>query len=76
MQSDSGSTAHFFCSVSAFVPDTLIDIYHKTIELADKTTVTAMQQGNVKIPFRGRNIRFSELLLVPNLGYDLVSVCR
>lgn len=73
---DCSSTAQFFLCVSAFVPDTLMDITHKTIELAYITNVNAMQQEDVKIPFQDVNIRLSEVMRVPNLGYKLVSVGR
>lgn len=69
----SGATAHFSCSVSAFVSDTLIDIPHKTIERAGNTTVTAMKYEDDIIPFLNVNIGVSVVLHIPNLGYNFVS---
>lgn len=60
--------AHLFSSVAAFVPDTSMEIPHKTIEHADNTMVNAMQQRDAIILFRNVNIIFSEKVLVPNLG--------
>lgn len=53
-----------------------MDLPHKTIELADDTTDTALQLGYFLLPFQDVHIGLSEVFLVPNLEYYLVSVGR
>lgn len=73
---DSGATSHFFCSESVFVPSSLHDVDGRKILLADNTTVTATQRGDVILPFTNANLRLTDALYVPDLEYNLVSVGR
>ena len=70
---DSGATVHCFHSESFFVPGSLSECDTRTIMLADKTTVTANRSGEVVIPFENANVRLRNVLLIPGLGYNLVS---
>lgn len=71
---DSGATAHFFCSSSAFVPNTLTGIPTKTIKLGDHTTLTATQQEEAILSFSYVNLKVWDVLFVPTIEYSFVSV--
>ena len=71
---DSGATTHVCHSLSVFVPGSITSCEPRTIKLADNSSVTATQSGDVLIPFEHVNLRLSDVLLVPGLGYNLVSV--
>lgn len=73
---ESGATSHFFCSASAFVPNTLLSIYAKCIEFAVNTTISATQQGHVLLPLFEGTFWLNDVLLVRDLGYNFVSVGR
>lgn len=73
---DSDATPPFFCSVFTIVPKTMVDISSRSIELANDTIFTVIQQGDVVLPFVEANLRLTDVLLVPNLGYNLFSVVR
>ena len=73
---DSGATVHCFHSDLAFVPGSLEPCETRTVMLADKRSVNSNQCGDVIIPFQNANIRLKGALLVPNLGYNLVSTGR
>lgn len=73
---DSGATVSLFHSRSAFVPGTLAPAAPRSIVLADQRTIVANMAGDVVIPFKGVNLRITECLLAPDLGYNLVSVGR
>lgn len=74
LHADRRATCHLFCSVTAFVPNTLLHIPHKVIELADNTMITAAQQQDVLLPFMNVNLRYLVKLIVLNLGYNPASV--
>ena len=46
------------------------------IALADKSTVVANQVGEVLLSFENANLRLTDVLLVPEMGYNLVSCGR
>ena len=71
---DSGATSHVFHSESAFVPGSLRECAERTVILADKSSVIASQVGNVLLEFEFAMVRLSNVLFIPGLGYNLVSV--
>ena len=73
---DSGATTHVFYSEEAFVPGSIAHCAPKRVLLADKSSVTASKRGEVMLSFEHINIRLGSVLLVPDLGYNLVSVGR
>lgn len=74
--SDSGATAHCYHDESAFIPGSLKACEPRTIMLADETSVVTKQCGDVLMPFEFANVRLTEVLHVPSLGFNLVSVGR
>ena len=73
---DSGASAHCFQSSVQFVPGSLISCAPRVIALADKSTVVANQVGEVLLSFENANLRLTDVLLVPEMGYNLVSCGR
>jgi len=73
---DSGATVHCFHSEAAFVPGSLELCETRTVLLADKTSVTATQCGEVIMPFENAVLRLKGALFLPSLGYNLVSTGR
>ena len=73
---DSGATVHCFHSGSVFVPGSLTHCDARTVLLADKISVTSKRSGDVIIPFENSNVRLNGVLLIPDLGYNLVSTGR
>lgn len=73
---DSGATAHCFHDASSFIQGTLRSCTPRTIILADGTSVAATQCGDVLMPFESANIRLSDVLYVPSMSFNLVSVGR
>ena len=71
---DSGATIHVFQDPSIFVPNTLKPCSSREIALADESVVKSTYVGQVVIPFRDANLRITEAYLVPDLGFNLVSV--
>ena len=53
---------------------TLTKIKPKTVLLADKSKVIAQQIREVMLPFKNSKIRLRSVLLIPGLGYNLISV--
>ncbi len=74
---DSGATAHCFHDKSAFVPGSL-----KSCEASNDhawlnaTCVVADHCGAVLIPMENANIRLTNVLFIPSLGFNLVSTGR
>ena len=73
---DSGASAHCFQSSVQFVPGSLTSCAPRVIALADKSTVVANQVGEVLLSFENANLRLTDVLLVPEMGYNLVSCGR
>jgi len=73
---DSGATSHCFFNEKVFVPGSLESCDDRTIEMADKSTVTSNAFGEVIISFELVNIRLQNVLYVPTMGYNLVSTGR
>lgn len=73
---DSGATSHVYHSEDAFVTGSIAECEPCTVLLADKSSITASQRGEVILPFDNANIRLKHVLHIPGLGYNLVSVGR
>lgn len=73
---DSGATTHVFYSEQFFIIGSIEMCEPRTVLLADKSTVVASKRGEVLLPFKHANIRLTSVLLIPGLGYNLVSVGR
>lgn len=73
---DRGANANCFQSRLKFAPGTLKSCSPRTIILADESTVVASEIGEVIIPFEIANLRLKDVLLVPDIGYNLVSCGR
>lgn len=71
---DSGTTSHVFHNTDAFAPGSLTRYDPRKVSLADKSMVTATHSGEVIIPLEHVNMRRRNILLVPKLGYNLISV--
>lgn len=73
---DSGATSYVFHSEDTFVPGPLPKSTKRTVMLAEQSSVVADHSGVVVFLFETGNIRLQSVLLIPCLGYNLVSVCR
>jgi GAG-pre-integrase domain len=73
---DSGATAHVFHNPRVFVPGSLSVCESRSIALAGKSEDRATHVGEVVLPFENANIRLTCVYLVPDLGFNLVSVGR
>lgn len=73
---DSGATTHCFFNERVFVPNSIVSCDDRTIEMADKSTVTSNKLGEVILFFKHVNIRLQKVLYVPSMGYNLVSTGR
>lgn len=73
---DSGATCHCFHSKSFFIPNAMKQCDNRTVMVADETSVTATEVGEVILPFTNANIRLKNVLHIPNLGYNLASTGR
>ena len=73
---DRGASAHCFQSSVQFVPGSLTSCAPCVIALADKSTVVANQVGKVLLSFENANLRLTDVLLVPEMRYNLVSCGR
>ena len=73
---DSGATIQVFHDRSAFVPRSLKPCTSRTISLADESCVSSTHVGKVTIPLQNANLCIQEAYLVPDLGFNLVSVGR
>jgi hypothetical protein len=74
--SDSGSASVVFHNPRVFVPGSLLVCESRSISLADKSEVRATHVGEVVLPFENAKIRLTDVYLVPDLGFNLVSVGR
>lgn len=70
---DSGTTVHCFHSIHSFVPDSLMHCARRTVTLANNSEVETETSGEVHIEFDHSIIKLSNVLLIPTLGYNLVS---
>lgn len=70
---DCGATIHCFLNVSFFVPESLKCCDRRTVLLVDKTAVEPNKCGELILSFKHFNIRLQNVLLIPSLGYNLVS---
>lgn len=73
---DSGATSHVFNSETVLKQGTLTECIPCTVLLADKSSVVASKRGEVIVQFENADIRLTKVLLIPGLGYNLVSVGR
>lgn len=73
---DSGATTHMFHEEVCFVPGSLKSCSKRIIYLADRTSVTAKSYGEVLLTFEKSVLRLQDVLFVPALKYNLVSVGR
>ena len=73
---DSGATIHCFFNRDAFVPGTLTSCSERSVEFADKTSANANLWGQVLIAFDQVDIRLHNVLYVPSMAYNLVSIGR
>lgn len=73
---DSGATSHVFHSDDAFVPGSLRKCSKRTVMLTDQSSVVADRSGVVLLPFEKGEFWLKSVLLIPGLGYNLVSVGR
>lgn len=71
---DSGATSHVFHDEKEFIPGSLKEAETTIFHLADKSTVTSSNQGKVLLTFSNANIRLTIDFIIPQLGYNLVSV--
>ena len=59
-----------------FVPGSIVECEPRAVLFADKSSAFASRRGEVLPPFKRVNIRLKLVLLIPSLGYNLVSVGR
>ncbi len=62
--------------MTSFEPGSLTRVSSRTILLADKSSVIAEMEGRVALEFEEAKIVLENVLLIPSLGYILVSVGR
>lgn len=70
---DSGATVHCFNFVDLFVAGTLQECPPRDVMLVDKSCVTAEKCGDLLLPFENANVMLKNAMLIPLIGYNLVS---
>lgn len=73
---DSGATSLVFHSMDVFEKRSMKSCGPRSIHLTDTSRVMADKIGEVAIPLENATIRLKDVLYVPGLGYNLVSVGR
>lgn len=73
---DSQATSHFICCKDAIFTSSFHEVIGRITLLADNTSVTATQKGDMILPFANANLWFMDAILFPHLDYTLVSVGR
>lgn len=71
---DSGATVHCSHDISSFVPGFIEYRERRVAEMADGAKVEACSQGKVRLEFDDAIIGLSGVLLIPSLGFNLVSI--